>query len=93
MLPREAVNAPSMEEIKAMLDVALCNLVWLEVGSLRSLQSQTNVCFYDPVIPGELITRINFPWTSKEELDTYSCPTIIVMFFTFSAPPFHNLQW
>lgn len=87
MLPREAVNAPSMEEIKAMLDVALCNLVWLEVGSLRSLQSQTNECFYDPVIPGELITRINCPWTSKEELDTYSCPTIylIVMFFTFSA--------
>lgn len=70
-----------------MLDVALCSLVWLEAGSVRFLQTQANVCFYNPMIPGELGTRINFPWTSKEELDAFSCPTVylIVMFFTFSA--------
>ncbi len=33
-LPREAVDAPSLETFKARLDGALSNLIWLEMSLL-----------------------------------------------------------
>jgi len=35
-LPREAVEAPSLETFKARLDGALSNLVWLEMSLLTA---------------------------------------------------------
>jgi len=35
-LPREVVDAPSLEMLKARLDGALSNLIWLKMSLLRA---------------------------------------------------------
>jgi len=57
-LPREVVDAPSLETVKAMLDGALSNLIQLKMSLLtaggvgldglkRSLPTQTTLQFFD----------------------------------------------
>jgi len=50
-LPKESVDAPSLQAFKARLDEALGNLIWWKVSltgdTLRSLPTQTILWFYD----------------------------------------------
>jgi len=47
-LPREAVDAPSLEVFKARLDGALGRLLWYEIWSLVALSCSRELELHDP---------------------------------------------